>query len=140
MLRLEIKLTTNLRKLDAVEERLKNAEKLWDHLYDSGLPSWFERTFQTDGFGSWEETSRPNPILRDTRRYESSFIGKTADTVDRRGRSDWIFGSNVEYGHYHEEGTSRLPIRAVPGSLAEQSEFDDWVKEETEKFIEAILE
>ncbi|MYF53900.1 MAG: hypothetical protein F4166_08850 [Gammaproteobacteria bacterium] len=126
-------------ELEAIESALEDLAPLWGHLHRAGLPTWFNRTFETDGFGNWKPTKQPNPILRDTLRYQRSFTGITSDTIDVRSASQWDYGSGVPYGKYHEYGTSHLPIRAVAGELAEQEEFNNWVAEETEVFLREVI-
>lgn len=124
--------------LAGISNRLDNARPLWDYLYRSGLPEWFELTFQTDGFGSWKPTSRSNPILRDTRRYFRSFTQRTSGTIDVRNPQSWEYGSSVAYGRYHEEGRGQR-VRQVPGALAKEAQFDRWVGETTERWISEVI-
>lgn len=126
-------------RLTNIANQLDDAKPLWDYLYRSGLPEWFELTFQTDGFGLWEGTSRPNPILRDTRRYFRSFTQRTKDTIDIRSRNSWEYGSSVEYGQYHEEGRGQR-VRQVPGALAKEAQFDRWVGETSERWISEVVD
>ena len=111
---------------------------LWQRL-EPGMQDWFDRTFQTDGFGTWEPTARPNPILRDTLRYQDSFTRTTPDTIDIKNPMTWEFGSSVPYGQYHEFGTGRLPVRAVVGSLSDQREFLNWVSREADMYFAEVL-
>ena len=126
------------RFLKQVEREMVDLRELWQKL-EPGLQDWFAKTFQTDGFGHWEPTSRPNPILRDTRRYIKSFTQSTADTVDIKNPMTWEFGSSVYYGQFHEFGTSKLPIRAVAGELVEHSPFIQWLSEEAEMYFQEVL-
>ena len=125
-------------RMRVIADQLDDARPLWDYLYRAGLPQWFALTFETDGFGSWAPTSRPNPILRDTRRYIRSFTQRTSGTIDVRSPHSWEYGSSVEYGTFHEEGRGQR-VRQVPGALAKEAEFDRWVGETTERWIGDIV-
>ena len=125
-------------RFTSINNQFDDAKPLWEYLYRSGLPEWFELTFRTDGFGSWEPTSRPNPILRDTRRYFRSFTQRTSDTIDIRSPKSWEYGSSVPYGQYHEEGRGQR-VRQVPGALAKEAQFDRWVGDTSVRWIGDIV-
>lgn len=138
MVKIDIDTSQLRKKLKAIQKEMSDLRGLWNRL-EPGIQSWSERTFQTDGFGTWEPTSRPNPILRDTRRYFKSFTETTSDTVDIKDPMSWEFGSSVPYGQYHEFGTGKLPVRAVSGALADQREFHAWISQEADKYFEEVL-
>ena len=123
--------------LDDIQEALSDLKPLWTHLYQ-GLPPWFQTTFETDGFGNWLPTQRENPILRDTYRYHDSFVKGTTDTINQMTKTQWDYGSGVEYGHFHEEGTEREQ-RQVPGELAQHPQFQKWVEDEANRYFESIV-
>ena len=139
MIGVSVDLTELQSKLDQIKGAISDLKPLWSHLYQ-GLPQWFDKTFQTDGFGNWAATKdRDNPILRDTYKYMESFTEETTDTIDRRSKLRWHYGSNVDYGHFHEEGAEGREQRQVAGELARHEPFLEWVSEQTQTYFQEII-
>lgn len=58
-------------------------------------------------------------ILVDKGKMKASLIGPTGDSVrdviEERGMAGAVFGTDVEYAHFHVTGTSRMPARPPVG-------------------------
>ena len=96
-----------------------------------------EDIFSTDGRWTWDPTSRPNPILRDTLRlYESLTSLGHPDNITDIGTDYVEFGSDVFYHDYHEEGTSRFVARPILGLWDVDSELEIVIQ----KWVDGILD
>lgn len=107
------------RQIDRVIDDLRDPSWLFDIIRREFLIPRLMNVFDTDGKGTWLPTTRPNPILRDTRALERSYTQEGAPgnvNIERGTTLTW--GSEIPYSVYHEFGTAHLPIRAVVGLLA----------------------
>jgi len=76
--------------------------------------------------GKWEELAEETVfrkghegILWETKRLQASLIGQTADSIreviSEEHNSGFVFGTEVEYAHYHMTGTQNMPARPMVG-------------------------
>ena len=109
-----------------VEERFKNAD------YAETLFPFLATLEQTHGqqFRSQQDSSgaawaplaastiarkRHSRILYETGALEASLAGNTGDSVRAVSHRGLLFGTQVEYAGFHQEGTSRMPARPPVG-------------------------
>lgn len=97
-------------------EQLGDMTPLWDHVRDQ-LQSLMteERAYEGDvgGIGGWEATNLDHPILYDTGRMFDSLEGTTGDTVYQPEAGTLVWGTLVDYAHFHQDGTSKMPARVI---------------------------
>ena len=119
---------STLRLLDDV------AEILTDHrafLRDDAVPliqREVRRIFRTRGYGRWvplslatvRQKGHDRPLIR-TRRY---FREATQSPTLQITRTSLVYGVEVPYADYHEEGTRRIPARPVFATLARNRRFE----------------
>lgn len=63
-------------------------------------------------------------ILVETGRLKASLAGRSGDSIrevvdEGPGRAGLSFGTDVEYAHYHQDGTTRIPQREHVGASEE---------------------
>ena len=95
---------------------LEDMTPMWDHVRDQLQELMTEeRANEGDvgGIGGWEPTNLDHPILYDTGRMFDSLEGTTGDTVYQPEAGSLVWGSLVEYAHYHQDGTSKMPARVI---------------------------
>ena len=66
MITLRLNAKDTLRGLSSLGNRLRGKRGLWDRLQERVLSVFIQNIFRTEGYGTWEETERDNPILFDT--------------------------------------------------------------------------
>ena len=130
--------------LTGIINEFSNLAPVFERIVDNVLIPEHEDIFATDGRGTWQPTTRPNPILRDTLRLYGSLTDKNhADNITDIGQDYLEFGSDVFYHDYHEYGTSKFPAREVIGLWDIQDEVDDeyqdWITEIIDKHILDII-
>ena len=90
-----------------------------------------KRLFDSGGYFQWPALA-PSTVARkghsriliDTRRLiRSVTLESSADKVIEITDNSLVFGTNVPYARYHEEGTSRLPKRPVFELLGQHGRF-----------------
>jgi len=101
--------------------RSEALEPVWESLHEDLLA--IERLqFESEGehceSGKWsplsKKTRKPADaagILRSTDALFESLAETGPGHIWAAGRTGWLFGSNVPYGHFHASGTSRMPKR-----------------------------
>ena len=126
--------------LTAIIEEFSDLSGVFGSIIDNILIPEHEDIFSSDGRGTWDPTTRPNPILRDTLRLHGSLTDRNhADNITDIGADYLEFGSDVFYHDFHEHGTSRFPARPVIGLWDIQdevdSEFQTWIDEIIDRHI-----
>jgi len=118
MIRIKIRTRDTERQIATIQEQLRDLRPLWDIIRREFLVTNIRQIFASDGRGTWLPTSRPNPILRDTRSlFRSYTIPGAPGNINQATPTKLTWGSDIHYAQYHEFGTSRLPVRAVVGLL-----------------------
>lgn len=126
------------RTLDAIDARLHNMRPAWDALADR-FAEVERRQFDSEGkygSGGWKPLS-PAYAAWKARRYPGKpILEREGDLrrsltvrpfpVERFGRLDAEFGSDVPYGAFHQRGSGRLPQRR-PVELP-TSTREEWAK------------
>ena len=106
------------RQVLILEDRLRNFDFAWDALVNRLLRQRLETQFETGGEGRWPPRvdDEPHPILDDTGKLRASYIDAGAvGHVDVRSSHHLRYGSDLDYGEFHETGTRHLPQRSVVG-------------------------
>lgn len=118
MLKIEINTKPIVKRLSDIRDNLSDFSPLFSILRREFLQKRIREIFGTNGYGRWLPTTRPNPILRDTRALYRSYtqIG-AAGNINIETSNSLIWGSDISYAHYHEYGTSRLTPREVISML-----------------------
>lgn len=76
--------------------------------------------------GKWEELAESTVerkghegILWETKRLQASLIGQTGDSIreviSEEHNSGFVFGTDIEYAHFHMTGTNNMPARPMVG-------------------------
>ena len=120
--------------LTHIINELSNLRPLLDRWRDEVYIRQFVEIFSTDGLGTWDGTSRPNPILRDTLRlYDSLTDASSIDSIFQYTNTE-IFAdsemSSVFYHDYHETGTSKFEARPIIGLIDETDPLLDQIAQE----------
>lgn len=108
-----------------IKATLKDMRKIWSKVADE-LDRIVEQIFHTEGAatvsGQWQELSdayaaRKSPdhgILRRTDRLYKSLTHKyAADAVFTMRKDGFTRGTRVRYAAFHQNGTRRMPQRAI---------------------------
>ena len=113
------------RRITSIRQELDDFRPLWHIVRREWLIDNILNIFATDGKGTWLPTSRPNPILRDTRRLFRSYTQPGAPgNINEETRNSLAWGSDVFYAQYHEfdDRAPNLPVRTVIGLLTGPAE------------------
>lgn len=122
-------------------DHLSDLTPLWDRILEQWYIVQTENIFDTDGLGTWDATSRPNPILRDTYRlFESYTDPNHPDFIWTTTEFSLAYGSNVPYSDWHEDGTSKLKKRQVIALLDQEDAALDVVLQDWINDLDSILE
>lgn len=125
MVRIKVQTRDVERQVTQLQEDLKDFRPLWSIIRREFLITNIMNIFASDGKGTWDPTSRPNPILRDTRRlFRSYTIPGAPGNINRETATKLIWGSDVHYAQYHEyaDRNPAIPVRAVLGLLLDPGE------------------
>lgn len=103
--------TKNLRPwLDKVAEAVAMAERLNFATHGSLVGGWAPLSPE---YGSWKHLHRPGmPLLINTGKLAESLTVKNR-LVLRMGLTSMTLGSDVNYAHFHQYGTRKMPRRKV---------------------------
>lgn len=118
------------RELLAFAHRAVDARPAWLAIIED-LKDELDKQFQTEGAyasGGWQPLAAATVaykasagldprILHATLRLRESLTGDTGDTVTVLDPNFFVFGSDVEYGQYHQQGRG-VPVRK-PVALTE---------------------
>lgn len=128
-----------LRGLSEVERRLRRKPGLWDRLQERVLSVFIREIFRTEGYGTWEETQRDNPILQDTGNLLESYVDTNhPQNINIQSPLLFQYGSGVEYAIYHEEGTENLIPRQVVALLENDPDFQIAIDKEAQQYFDEI--
>lgn len=138
-LRIRVNLERTAQDLTELKEELTDFSPLWRIFRDRWTSEAFHRVFRTDGLGTWAETRRPNPILRDTlallRSYtEANASGNISEITSKR----FVWGSNIEYAGIHERGLG-IVARPVAGLVIIDPVSNRRLEQLTEDYVEQII-
>lgn len=125
MIRIKVSTRDTERSLTQINRDLDDLRPLWELIRREYVIPSIDNIFKTDGRGTWAPTSRPNPILRDTRRlFKSYTIPGASGNINEVTRNRFRWGSNVPYAQYHEfpDRAPNLPVRAVVELLTSPAE------------------
>jgi phage gpG-like protein len=106
------------RRFDRMITGVEDVTPAWNEMADD-FARMEEERFASQGPGwvglspAYAARKRPQgPILTRTRRLRSS-LTRRPFPVEQLGPQEASFGSNVEYGIYHQQGTPKMPRRVV---------------------------
>lgn len=122
MVRLKVIPGDTTRKIDEIAATVRDFRPLFNIINREYIVQNLIEIFATDGYGSWQPTSRQNPILRDTRRlYRSYTQPGSVDNISQQTLTRFTYGSSVPYARYHEfdDQNPAIPARPVLGLLKE---------------------
>lgn len=111
-----------LAQTGAFQEELLNFERLWERFVP--LMSQFEQQrFDTEGFGEWPQLAESTVQWKDAHGYgdlgilvrtgalrDSLVDPEQAATVEP---ASLVWGTDVDYAQWHQDGTDRMPQRKV---------------------------
>ena len=133
-----------------IEIRLLRTEKavsdftpFWDILIDNVLVRWFNETFDSEGFGEWDERkdNLPHPLLQLTGALRKSLTKPGSSNNINQQRLDSLeFGSDLFYHIYHEEGTSKMVDRPIIGLALRRPHFERDIEREVEQYFQNIVD
>ena len=139
MISLNLNAKGTLRGVSRLEERLRNKRGLWDRLQARVLSVFIREIFRTEGYGTWEETERDNPILFDTGNLLESYADPNhPQNINIQSPLLFQYGSGVEYAIYHEEGTEHLIPRQVVELLENNPAFQIALDKEAQEWLDEI--
>ena len=130
--------------LNAIIDEFTDLTGIFETIVDDVLIPENQEIFSSDGRGLWDDTSRPNPILRDTLRLYGSLTDRNhPDNITEISQYELEFGSDVFYHDYHEEGTSRFVARPVIGywDIDDEvdAEFQEWITDVIDRHILRVV-
>lgn len=139
MVILEWNIDPFLKELTEFEHRLNQRLDMWDRIRERVVFPMVTEIFRSAGYGRWEPTQRPNPILYDTGYLFESYVNPfSPDFIEEQTFDSLTLGTSTEYAEFHEFGTERLPARRVFGLLEEDPEFEAMLEREAGEWIERI--
>ena len=110
--------------LSRIRQDLSDLSPLLERVRDEVIILQIENIFSTDGLGTWDSTSRPNPILRDTGALYDSVTDSGSAVFDIDADSLSISPS-VYYHEWHEGGWDEYNVRFPPRPVLRLLDTDD---------------
>lgn len=123
--------------LGKIADGVSDLTPYWDDI-QSLFYKTAQQIFKSEGAsgagGKWKELSTPYkqikakqwgnvPILTASGRLQDSLTSETSDSVVEKQKDSLTLGSSVEYGVYHQYGTSKMPKRA-PIELTQEQKYE----------------
>lgn len=130
------------RTVNVLLDRLLDFDYAWDDLIRELLRPRTVDQFETEGQGRWKprQDNLPHPLLRKTGKLFDSYVDEHAEGhVDNRSPHSLEWGSDLDYGQFHETGTRYLPQRSVL-EFAENDAFGQQVADILERELERGLQ
>ena len=130
------------RRLGKLQEEFRDFRPLWASRIKPFIRNEYLKVFLSNGRGRWARTSRPNPILRDTRALIKSYTQEGArGSVLNETETSLEMGSEIEYAQYHETGVEsrNLPPRPVAGLVVTRRGFSRDIERHFDEYISEIL-
>ena len=107
--------------LKGIEQRVQDLRPLFEIIRRDIIVERIRKLFISNGFGTWKRTKANHPILRDTYALYHSYTELGAiGNVHRVSPNTLVWGSDLPYAEYHEEGTRYIDARKVIGLLEER--------------------
>lgn len=106
----------------AFRRELMNLEPLWER-FSTELSAIEQERFDTRGYGAWPELAAStlaqkaahgfplDPLIR-TGALRDSLTDPGTAGADR-GPKHFVWGTDIEYAQYHQDGTEKMPQRKV---------------------------
>ena len=106
-----------LRQSGAFRHDLENLMPLWDK-FDNVLHEMTEEQFDSHGHGAWPGLAESTIQQKSAHGFPLDPLIRTGSLKDSfdplaEGPQTFIWGSEVDYAGYHQEGTPRMPQRKV---------------------------
>ena len=137
-----VSLEEEQRILKEIDDALSDLSPLFTDVRDVFLIPNIDNIFNTDGLGTWDPTSRPNPILRDTLALYNSLTNANDPNMDfTAAHNSFSFGSHLFYHELHEGGWDEFnvpfPPRPIIGLLDENDpEIGDIIQNFTDDIVQ----
>lgn len=137
--------------LTGLDRRLKDLSPFWRDYVAPYTYNVIERIFRTEGYNQWDElnpqyAARKNithpgqPILRrDDVYYQAATGPDHSDSVTNIEPLSLILGVETAYAGFHEQGTDRLPQRAVYALIPALLDFDRDVAQLGEDYTRDVI-
>ena len=139
MVELQWNPTPFLKELTEFERRLNQRLDMWDRIRERVVFPMVTEIFRTEGYGRWDPTQRPNPILYDTGSLFESYVNPfSPGFIEVQTFDSLTLGTSTDYAGVHEFGTERLSARRVFGLLEENPEFEEMLEREAGEWIQQI--
>jgi phage gpG-like protein len=105
------------RQAGAFRQDLENLVPLWDK-FDDTLHEITEEQFSSHGHGAWPGLAESTIAQKSAHGFPLDPLIRTGSLKDSfdplsKGPQSFIWGSEVEYAGYHQDGTPRMPQRKV---------------------------
>ena len=137
--------------LSRIRQDMSDLSPLLERVRDTLVITQIENIFDTDGLGTWDPTTRPNPILRDTGALYDSLTSPNSDVFDitsRAGLHELVItagsitgGRGVFYHESHEGGYDEYNVRFPPRPVLRLIDVDDSeVENEVQDYIDEIAD
>ena len=140
-------ISNTIESFEKISQAARDLKPFWRGAFREFIIRRFRRVFVTNGYGQWRRTSRPNPILRDTRRMYRSYTREGyRDNINKVSEQSFEWGTSTPYAGYHETGTYnsdgsiRMHARPVVGAIIAQRGFEGAVTREFEKYFRGIID
>lgn len=143
MLRLVAEFNQAYFELDQLEEAVDDFTPFWDILIRNVLTRWFNKAFDTGGFGRWSprQDSLPHPLLQLTGALRESLTQpNSSNNINNQSADRLEYGSELFYHIFHEQGTSRMNARPIIGSILRQAQFQVDVERAVEDYFQDIID
>jgi phage gpG-like protein len=109
------------RQAGSFGRRLRNLEPLWDR-FSHVLPDIFRQHFESHGEGAWPPLKAETLIEKSRKGYPPDPLIATGDMFNSllspgsgvdKGPMSMSWGTLADYAQYHQEGTTKMPMRQV---------------------------
>lgn len=112
--------------LREIDDAFSDYTPLFTDIRDVFLIPNIDNIFATDGLGTWAQTTRPNPILRDTLDLYNSLTDPNDPNMNFPiTATEFEFGSHVFYHEWHEEGWDAFNVPYPPRPIIGLLDEDD---------------
>lgn len=125
------------RSFNRVQEHISDLRPVWDEVQTAFYRienEQFKSEGARGGGGKWKRLSTTYakrkaklypgmPILQATGRMYEALTSETADSAVVKTKDEFGIGTTLEYPHYHQKGTSKMPKRA-PVDFGDQQKRD----------------
>lgn len=130
----------------AFRRELENLTPLWDR-FSHELSAIEQERFDSRSYGEWPALAASTLAQKSAHGFPLDPLIRTRDMLDSltnesraatKGPKRFIWGSDVDYAQYHQDGTDRMPQRKVLDIRTEdrrrlEHEMVSWINEQAAK-------